>query len=131
MAPLQFRLIDKVLIYLHRDLAMVYTNENWYVILLSQIYFGDLVTKIYYFSPQNSKYSAQLRTISVILWPCFAVWTNKKVHLFEGGIKWTMETLQREKNFLWYEGEGVVYFDQRLGAAHSAHGENFASKVNE
>ena len=47
---------------LNKDLAMVYTNENWFVILLSRVYFGDLVTERYYFSPLNSKYSAQLRT---------------------------------------------------------------------
>ena len=40
---------------------MVYTNENWFVILLSRVYFGDLVTEIYYFSPLNGKYAAQLR----------------------------------------------------------------------
>ena len=26
---------------LHRDLTTVYTNENWFVILLSRVYFGD------------------------------------------------------------------------------------------
>ena len=41
---------------------MVYTNENWFVILLSQVYFEDLVTEIHYFSPLNDNISAQRRT---------------------------------------------------------------------
>ena len=44
------------------DLAFMYTNENWFVILLSQVYFGDLVTEIRYLSPLNDNISAQLRT---------------------------------------------------------------------
>ena len=37
----------------YRDLAIMYINENWFVIFLSRLYFGDLVTKIHYFSPLN------------------------------------------------------------------------------
>ena len=40
---------------------MVYKNENW-LILLSRVHFGDLVTEMYYFNLLNGKYSAQLRT---------------------------------------------------------------------
>ena len=47
---------------INRDLATVYTKEKWFLILLSQVYFGDLVTEIYYVSPLNSNNSAQLRT---------------------------------------------------------------------
>ena len=50
----------------YRDLAMVYTNENWFVILLSRVYFRDLVTEIHYFSLLNSNNSAQLRTLLVM-----------------------------------------------------------------
>ena len=47
---------------IYRDLAFMYTNENWFVILLSKVYFGDLVTEIHYLSPLNDNISAQLRT---------------------------------------------------------------------
>ena len=36
----------------------MYKNENWFVILLSRVYFGDLVTKIHYFSMLNGNISA-------------------------------------------------------------------------
>ena len=45
------------------DLAMVCTNENWFVIHLSRVYFGDLVSEIHYFSPLNGNITAQLRTV--------------------------------------------------------------------
>ena len=47
---------------IYRDLTTVYTNENWFVILLSHVYFGDWVTKIRHFSPLKTNNSAQLRT---------------------------------------------------------------------
>ena len=40
----------------------MYSNENWFVILFSCVYFGDWVTKIYHFSPLKTNNSAQLRT---------------------------------------------------------------------
>ena len=31
----------------------MYTNGNWFAILMSRVYFGDWVTEIHYFSPLN------------------------------------------------------------------------------
>ena len=45
----------------YRDL---YTNENWFVILLSRVYFAVWVTQIRQFSPLKTNNRAQLRTIS-------------------------------------------------------------------
>ena len=42
----------------------MYTNGNWFVILMSHVYFGDLVTKICNFIPLKTNNSAQLRTIT-------------------------------------------------------------------
>ena len=39
--------------YLDRDLAVVYTNGNWFVILMSRAYFGDWVIEIHCYSPLN------------------------------------------------------------------------------
>ena len=41
-------------------------HKYYYLILLNPVYFGDLVTKIHYFSPLNGNISAQLRTIFYI-----------------------------------------------------------------
>ena len=46
----------------NRDLTTVYTNENWFLILLSHVHFGDWVTEIWHFSPLKTNNSAQLRT---------------------------------------------------------------------
>ena len=50
---------------IYRDLTTVYTNENWFVILLSRIYFSDWVTKIRHYSPlkTNNKKTPQNPTI--------------------------------------------------------------------
>ena len=48
---------------LYRDLPTIYTNENWFVIFLSRVYFGDWVTEIWHFSPPKTNNSAQLRAI--------------------------------------------------------------------
>ena len=47
---------------IYRDLGMVYTNDNWFVILLSHVYFRDWVTKIWHFSLLKTNNSLQLRT---------------------------------------------------------------------
>ena len=47
---------------IYRDLATTYTNENWFVILLSCVYFGDSVTEICHLCPLKTNNSAQLRT---------------------------------------------------------------------
>ena len=47
---------------MYRDLTTVYTNDNWFVILLSHVYFRDWVTKIWHFSSLKLANSAQLRT---------------------------------------------------------------------
>ena len=49
---------------IYMDLTTVYTNENWFVILLSCVYFGDLATVICHFSLLKTNNSAQLRTAS-------------------------------------------------------------------
>ena len=46
----------------NRDLTTVYTNDNWLLILLSHVHFGDWVTEIWHFSPLKTNNSAQLRT---------------------------------------------------------------------
>ena len=46
----------------YRDLTTGHTNENWFVILLSLVYFGDWVTKIWNFCPPKTNNNAQLRT---------------------------------------------------------------------
>ena len=58
----RFILIDEVSIYLldSNKLPLYYYNSSVFVILLSRVYFGNLVTKIHYSSPLNN--SAQLRT---------------------------------------------------------------------
>ena len=43
----------------------MYTNDNWFVILLSRVYFGDRVTELRHFSPLKTNNSAQLRTMSL------------------------------------------------------------------
>ena len=50
---------------IYRDLATMYTNQNWFVILLSSVYFSDWVTEIRHFSPLKTNNSAQLRTLPV------------------------------------------------------------------
>ena len=45
----------------------MYTDENWFVILLSHVYFGDWVTKIRHFSLLKTNNSAQLRTGPIYL----------------------------------------------------------------
>ena len=47
---------------IYRDLTTVYTNENWFIILLSCVHFGDWVTEIWHFSPLKTNNSVQLRT---------------------------------------------------------------------
>ena len=52
---------------IYRDLTTVYTNDSWFVILLSCAYFGDWVTKICHFSPLKTNNSVQLRTLPKII----------------------------------------------------------------
>ena len=61
-------------VHLYKDLAMVFTNENWFVILLSGVYFGDLVTEIFYFSPQNSKKRTTQNTFEYRTCSLFRSW---------------------------------------------------------
>ena len=42
-------------------------NENWFVILLSHVHFGDWVTEIWHFSLLKTNNRAQLRTLSIYL----------------------------------------------------------------
>ena len=49
-----------------RDLTTVYTNKNWFVILLSHVYFGDWVTKIRHLSLLKTNNSAQLRAVTYL-----------------------------------------------------------------
>ena len=53
----------------------MYTNDNWYVILLSCVYFGNLVTKICHFSPLKNNNRAQLRTSGDLKLGC--IWISK------------------------------------------------------
>ena len=50
---------------INRDLTTVYTYDNWFVILLSLVYFGDWVTKMQHFSPLKTRNSAQLKTVGM------------------------------------------------------------------
>ena len=54
---------------IYRDLTTVYKNDNWFVILLSVVYFGDWVNKIYHLSPLKTNNSVQLTTyIGIAAW---------------------------------------------------------------
>ena len=45
------------------DWPTVYTNDNWFVILLSHVYFGDWVTEIWHFSPLKTNNSIPTQNI--------------------------------------------------------------------
>ena len=52
---------------IYMALAIMYRNDNCFVILMSGVYFGDWVTKIWHFSPLKTINSVQLRTAGDLL----------------------------------------------------------------
>ena len=87
---------------LNRDLTTMYTNDNWFVILLSRVNFSDWVTEIWHFSPIKTNNSAQLGTMHYIL--CHLKFCNI-CYLFaflERAKEMLLISLEIKKNILLY-----------------------------